>query len=90
MDKRFWAVLGVIAVIVVGVIWVNNAQKNNTSSGNASPTEHIEGKSTTGVKLVEYGDYECPYCGQYFPIVKQVAAMYANQITFHFRNLPLT
>lgn len=90
MDKRFWAILGVIAVIVVGAIWISNEKKANAPTGNVKPTSHIEGKSTTGVTLVEYGDYECPYCGQYFPVVKQVAAEYANQITFQFRNLPLT
>jgi protein-disulfide isomerase len=90
MDKRFWAILGVIAVIVVGAIWITNNKKAAAPSSNASATNHVEGKNATGIKLVEYGDYECPYCGAYYPIVKQVVAEYANQITFQFRNLPLT
>lgn len=89
MDKRFWAILGVLLVIVVGAIWVNNDKKNNTSS-NVAPTNHIEGKGSTGVKLVEYGDYECPICGMYYPAVKQVEAQFNSQIYFQFRNLPLT
>jgi len=90
MDKRFWAVLGVIAVFVVGAIWISNNNKANAPSSNAKPTNHIEGKGTTGVKLVEYGDYECPVCSGYYPTVKQVAAQFSDQIYFQFRNLPLT
>ena len=89
MDKRFWAILGVIGVIVVGAIWVNN-NKASAPASSAQPTNHIEGKGTTGVKLVEYGDYECPVCGDYYPTVKQVVQQFSNQIYFQFRNLPLT
>lgn len=91
MDKRFWAVLGLIAIFVVGAIWVSNNNKANApSNNNTQPTHHVEGKGTKGVTLVEYGDYECPICGEYYPAVKQVAAQFNDQIYFQFRNLPLT
>ena len=89
MDKRFWAVLGVIAVIVVGAIWISG-NKAAAPTSNAQPTNHVEGQGKSGVKLVEYGDYECPICGEFYPIVKQVQAQFATQIYFQFRNLPLT
>jgi protein-disulfide isomerase len=90
MDKRFWAILGVILVVVVGAIWISNDKKNNNTNTNAAPTNHVEGQGTTGVKLVEYGDYECPICGMYYPTVKQIQAEFNSQIYFQFRNLPLT
>jgi len=34
--------------------------------------DHIQGKSSTALTLVEYGDYECPYCGQAYLIVKEI------------------
>ncbi|HEY1835981.1 MAG TPA: thioredoxin domain-containing protein [Candidatus Saccharimonadales bacterium] len=89
MDKRFWAILGVIAVIVVGAIWISD-RKAGAPTSNTPPTNHVEGTSTTGVKLVEYGDFQCIYCTQYYPIVKQVVAEYSKQISFQFRNFPLT
>jgi len=36
--------------------------------------EHIQGSANAPVILVEYGDYECPYTGQAFPIVKEIRA----------------
>jgi protein-disulfide isomerase len=91
MDKRFWAVLGVIAVIVVGAIWISDNKKTGTTGSSSSqPTNHVEGKGSTGIKLMEYGDYECPVCEIYYPIVKQVQSQFATQIYFQFRNLPLS
>jgi protein-disulfide isomerase len=91
MDKRFLAVIGVIIVLFGGIIIVNNNKKSSTtSSSSAKPTNHIEGNPASKVTLVEYGDYECPYCGQYYPIVKQVVADNTAKIQFQFRNLPLS
>ncbi|MGI0090829.1 MAG: DsbA family protein [Nitrososphaerales archaeon] len=52
--------------------------------------DHIEGGSKAKVTLVEYGDYQCPYCGQAYPIVKKVQEKYKNRLRFVFRNFPLT
>ena len=37
-----------------------------------SHRDHIQGKDTSPLTLLEYGDYECPYCGQAYQIIKQV------------------
>ncbi len=52
--------------------------------------DHIEGKPDAPVTLVEYGDYECPYCGKAYPIVKSIQAQMGDQLRFVFRNFPLT
>ncbi|HLZ14554.1 MAG TPA: thioredoxin domain-containing protein [Candidatus Saccharimonadales bacterium] len=90
MSKAFWAVIAIIVVIFGGILlFHSNKAAAPTNANGASPTSHTEGNGKTGVTLLEYGDYECPYCGQYYPTVKQVAAKYNDQITFQFRNLPL-
>ena len=40
--------------------------------------------------LVEYGDYECPYCGAAYPIIKEVQARMGARLRFVFRNFPIT
>lgn len=91
MSKRFWIILAVIAVVFVGILFLKGHKTNAPGSGGAAgATNHLEGNGKSGVTLVEYGDYECPFCGQFYPTVKQVAAKYNDQISFQFRNLPLT
>ncbi len=90
MSKQFWVILVVLALAFVGIIAFSGKNDSSKSSSNAKPTSHIEGSATTGITLVEYGDYQCPVCGAYFQTVKDVAAKYNGQIQFQFRNLPLT
>ena len=52
--------------------------------------DHIQGRSDAPVTLVEYGDYECPYCGQAYIIVKEIQKQLKNHFRFVFRNFPLT
>jgi protein-disulfide isomerase len=51
--------------------------------------DHVRGASDAKITLVEYGDYECPYCGQAYPIVEQLLATFASDLRLVFRNLPL-
>src|SRR4051794_16716388 len=52
--------------------------------------DHIQGPADAPVTLVEYGDYECPYCGQAYPIVKDVQARLGDRLRFVFRNFPIS
>jgi len=52
--------------------------------------DHIQGPDTALITLVEYGDYECPYCGQAYPIIKQIQDYFQDNLRFVFRNFPLT
>lgn len=53
------------------------------------PADHIEGAANAPVTLVEYGDYQCPYCGEAYPIVEQVRKRLGAKLRFVFRNFPL-
>jgi len=52
--------------------------------------DHIQGPADAPVTLVEYGDYECPYCGAAYPIVKEVQARMGDRLRFVFRNFPIS
>ena len=52
--------------------------------------DHSIGPDDAPVTLVEYGDFECSYCGQAYPIVKQMQDTMGNQMRFVFRSFPLT
>lgn len=90
MSKQFWGVVAVIVLIFVGVFALQgNKDKTSSSATAAKPSEHIKGKGSSGVTLVEYGDFQCPYCQQYEPVVNAAVTKYYDQIYFQFRNFPL-
>jgi protein-disulfide isomerase len=56
----------------------------------AEGRDHIQGPATAPVTLIEYGDFQCPFCGQAYPIVKEVQARLGQRLRFVFRNFPIT
>jgi len=51
--------------------------------------DHAQGSPDAAVTLVEYGDYQCPYCGEAYPIVKRLQELLGNHLRFVFRNFPI-
>jgi protein-disulfide isomerase len=51
--------------------------------------DHVQGSAKAPVTLVEYGDYECPYCGEAYSVVKALQERLGDQMRFVFRNFPL-
>src|SRR5512134_151987 len=54
-----------------------------------SSADHSQGPESAALTLTEYGDYECPYCGRAYPIVKRVQKHFGEKLRFVFRNFPL-
>jgi protein-disulfide isomerase len=52
--------------------------------------DHTVGPENAPVTLVEYGDYECPYCGMAYPIVTSLIEKIGESLRFGFRHFPLT
>ena len=52
----------------------------------AADRDHIQGPDGAPVTLVEYGDYECPYCGAAYPVLKEIQAQMGDGLRFVFRN----
>ena len=51
--------------------------------------DHIQGKYGAIITLTEYGDYQCPYCGMAYPIVKRLQKKFGVRLRFVFRNFPI-
>jgi protein-disulfide isomerase len=52
--------------------------------------DHIQGPANAPITLVEYGDFQCPYCGRAYPIIKEVQERMGDRLGFVFRNFPIT
>ncbi len=55
-----------------------------------SERDHIQGPATAAVTLVQYGDFECPYCRAAVPVVEELQQALGDQLRFVFRHFPLT
>ena len=51
--------------------------------------DHIQGPVNAPINLVEYGDFECPYTGHAYPIVREIKREFGETLCFVFRNFPL-
>jgi protein-disulfide isomerase len=52
-------------------------------------SDHAQGPENAPVTLVEYGDYQCPYCADMNPMIKAIAKAMGAQLRFVFRHMPL-
>jgi protein-disulfide isomerase len=94
MNKRFLIILAVLVIAFGGFLVFSKSKKTanapGTSGGSSQTTNHTEGAGNKGVTLTEYGDFQCPACGSYYPIVEEVRKKYGDDLKFEFRNFPLT
>jgi Na+/H+ antiporter NhaA len=52
--------------------------------------DHVRGPAGAPVTLVEYGDYQCPYCGQAEVVVRELLDSFGDELRYVWRHLPLT
>jgi len=53
-------------------------------------TDHVRGPERAPVTLVEYGDFQCPYCGAAYPVIEALLAQRPETVRFAYRHFPLT
>jgi protein-disulfide isomerase len=53
------------------------------------PDDHALGDEGAEVTLTEYGDFECPYCGAAYPVLKRVKERLVGRLRFVFRHFPI-
>jgi protein-disulfide isomerase len=52
--------------------------------------DHVRGPDDAAVTLVEYGDYECPYCGQAEVVIRELLDSFGDDLRYVWRHLPLS
>jgi protein-disulfide isomerase len=96
MNKIMWWAGGI--VLLAFSVWFIVTLVNNPSSSSSTtaltapgpkPTDMTYGNPKAKVVLTEYADFQCPGCGAYYPIVKQLTADYKDKLYFVYRFFPL-
>lgn len=98
MNKTKWIIFTLVVIgIFGGVIFFSKASEQPSFKGDAAKTindgpiaDQVMGTRDQKVVFIEFGDYQCPACGVMYQPVKDLVNKYKNQVTFIFRNYPLT
>lgn len=92
-EGKFLGSIGLIIVLLFGYYFYAtsvNPKITNNESVVITQTDHVRGAKNGKVTLVEFGDFQCPACGAYEPIIRQVLADNKDTLKFSFRHFPLT
>lgn len=101
MDKRTWIIFIVAVVaILAGLVLVSRQESVDvsgidhtqiqTASDTAPIGDHVYGNEDSEVVVIEYGDFQCPGCGNFHTNFEPLMEDYKEDIAFVFRNFPLT
>lgn len=97
--KTGFPLFGVVGLVVVALIagawYFARPSDEATPLASMSSDETVQGDWGYGnpdakLTIIEYGDYQCPACGYYHPIVKEVMEEFKDDVYFVFRHFPLT
>lgn len=88
MSKRFLLIMAVCVAIFAGLIFIGKKDAG-APSATGRLTNHTFTQGSTGVVVIEYGDFECDGCFRYYPLFKQLKSKYSDRVTFQYRHFPI-
>lgn len=100
MDTQKRITIWVSAALVVGIAAIGAwqvatqplaeiARKDGLMSLPLDQADHTKGSATPKMTLVEYSDFQCPACGNVYPMLEEMFAKYKDRISFTYRHFPL-
>ncbi len=97
-NTQLWLIGGFIVIVILAVVaaaYFSGSASINSSGFTATtvppitPADHVTGDASSKVSVIEYGDFECPACGEWEPLMEQLRQSYGDRVEFVFRNFPL-
>src|SRR2546425_6883939 len=95
MLKPLTVIIIAVAIAVGAAVYLSRQPDQPTDTA-ATPTHadikgggHFRGPEEASLTLVEFGDYQCPSCGAYHPLVKEILNRYPQQLRLEFHHFPL-
>jgi protein-disulfide isomerase len=85
----------VAGVLVAGSVAIYMSRQGSSTndvpdaSGAVGQTTRVRGAADAKITLVEYGDYQCPTCGRYHPIIQELLNRYPGKIKLEYHHFPL-
>jgi protein-disulfide isomerase len=99
-EKKFIIAIGVITLaLIIAASFIFGKQSPQQAQNSTDKVDEAQllkdakdvlGDPNAPVRIVEFGDFQCPACGAAYPIVKSVVAKNSSKVYFVFRNFPLS
>ena len=95
MNKKTIQLLGILFVIVLIAVGLSKASKHSGAVAQAglpavTASDWSKGPETAALTIIEYGDYQCPACGVWHPLVEKMMKEEEGKVRLVFRNFPLS
>jgi protein-disulfide isomerase len=78
------------SVVAGGTATVKTTVKASVGGTGLKADDPVLGSKNAKLTIIEYSDYQCPYCGRVEPTIKQVMSTYGDQVRLVFRDFPLS
>lgn len=99
ISSKSWKLLSIFSLLTILFTACQKASGPNLDTNiSVDPTnltvissiDHYKGNKNAKVLFIEYSDLQCPACGAYYPLVKQLATDYGDSVAIVYRHFPLT
>lgn len=84
-----WKIIVGLIVLALGASIVYAQYAAKQANEGVEMQAHVKGNPDAEVVLVEYSDFQCPACKQFYPYVKEIMDEYGDRIRFEYRHFPL-
>ncbi len=89
LKRHFWKIVAAVVVVLIGASVVYSQQVAKTANEGVEIETHVKGNPDAAVTLVEYSDFQCPACAQFYPYIKDIMNEYGDSLRFEYRHFPL-
>lgn len=90
IKKHLWKIVVLVVIILIAGSVVYSKQVTSKANEGVAIEVHQKGNHEAQITLVEYSDFECSACGQFYPYVKDIINEYNDELNFEYRHFPLS
>jgi protein-disulfide isomerase len=89
MKKHFWKVVAFVALLLIAGSFIYSQKASEQANEGVILEARIKGNPEAKTVLVEYSDFQCPACAQFYPVVKEIIGEHGDDLKVEYRHFPL-
>ncbi len=89
MKKHFWKIVALAAVLLIGGSFIYSNKVAEQANEGVVLEARVKGNPEAKTVLVEYSDFQCPACAQFYPVVKEIMEEHGDDLKVEYKHFPL-